>query len=195
MGVGKSLISSWCISSLVRKLSLCKPSRGEKIPNFRWVYELCHGKKVRQFHETTLLDQLSGVSATQIETEHILGVYKPEDHESYPAEEEWKHVVNATVYRNGIGDAGSKKHRRRTPTALGGNGAYYYQEYTSGDVCEHPDVTEAAIKAGEVGKGVIQRSSTVRYSCGSKLRLEELRDHPRTPPIHQSIQSTALPAR
>jgi hypothetical protein len=134
---------------------------------FRWVYELCPGQYVRQFHEVTLMDRVSGISTSQLETEHILGRYDPADHDFVPKENEWKHVVNAT----NLGGIDSAKSKNRVASANGGNGAYYFQEFTGGDVCDHEDVTEAAIKAGEVGEGGIERASTVRYSCGNQLEM------------------------
>ena len=35
----------------------------------RWVYELCPGRQVRQFHEVSLVDRISGASAVAVETE------------------------------------------------------------------------------------------------------------------------------
>jgi hypothetical protein len=132
------------------------------------MYEICPGALVRQFHETTLMDRVSGASSTAVDTEHILGKYNAEDHESYPNESEWQHVVNATVLAGGAIPS--------LPSAYGGNGAYYYQEYTGGDVCDHTDVTEAAIKAGAVGEGGVERASTVRYSCGTRMSLKVKED-------------------
>jgi hypothetical protein len=142
---------------------------------YRWVYEVCHGLHIRQFHETTMVDKATGVAKNQVETEYFLGKYNAADHETYPAESEWKHVVNAT--EDGIhGGLQPTKRRQRSKGAYGGNGAYYYQEYTAGDTCEGPDVTEAAIKAGQVREGAVERASTVRYTCGPVMEMNVKED-------------------
>jgi len=123
-----------------------------------WLYELCPGRHIRQFHEVTLLDRITGVPRAEVESEHILGVYNPMD-DLVEKEDEWQHVVNETAATTGA-SSGSR-----------GNGAYYAQEYTSGEVCDHEDVTDSAIKAGEFGEGHIERATTVRYSCGSQLGM------------------------
>jgi Glucosidase II beta subunit-like protein len=93
-----------------------------------------------------------------IEAEHLLGVYQPGAVESYPNHDEWMHVVNATTAdRRGRG---------------GGTGTYFEVEYTNGDVCDHSDVTDAAIIAGGAAAGgVIARASTVRFFCGKTYQL------------------------
>ncbi|CAJ1946433.1 unnamed protein product [Cylindrotheca closterium] len=100
-----------------------------------WLYELCPGRHVRQFHEVTLLDRITGVPRTEVETEHILGKYDSED-DFVSKDDEWKHVVNETATSTAASGSSSK-----------GNGAYYAQEYTYGEVCDHEDVTDSAIKA------------------------------------------------
>jgi hypothetical protein len=139
---------------------------------YRWVYEMCHGLHIRQFHEMMVVDKVTGLAKNQVETEYILGKYRAADHEMYPADSEWKHVVNATE-DGGLPGSGlpPAKPRRRSKGAYGGNGAYYHQEYTGGDACDDPDVTEATIKAGQVGEGAVERASSVRYSCGPALGM------------------------
>lgn len=131
---------------------------------FRWLFELCPGRHVRQFHEVTLLDRITGVPRTQIETEYILGLYDTEN-DLITKESEWKHVVNET--KTGAS--------ARSPSG-GGNGAYYSQDYIFGDVCDHVDVTDSAIKAGEFGEGGIERATTVKYSCGNQLEMNVKED-------------------
>jgi hypothetical protein len=146
-----------------------------------WVYEFCPGQNIRQFHETTLLDRITGQATSAIETEHILGQYVPEDHEGVTKENEWKNIVNATEIDFGSttsskSSINSKKGRTMTKKPGGGNGAYYFQEYTQGDVCDHEDVTDSAVKAGAFGEGHIERASTVRYSCGTYLEMSVKED-------------------
>ena len=116
----------------------------------------------------TLLDRVSGLTSTAVETEHILGRFDKESR--LPKDREWEHVVNVTALHT----ASSTKTKGRSRTVLvahGGNGAYYYQEYIGGDVCDHMDVTGSAIKAGEVGEGLIERSTTVKYGCGNHVEM------------------------
>ena len=123
-----------------------------------WTYELCHGSFIRQFHEVvgTARSKSGALSTSRlVESEHILGYYQPEIAESFPSSEEYRFVVNATDSEKG-----------------GGNGAYYELEYVGGDVCDHSDVTDAAIIAGSVGAGgKLERASTVRYYCGNDYEL------------------------
>jgi hypothetical protein len=119
------------------------------------------------------LDRITGKATTAIETEHVLGRYIAEDHEGVTKENEWKNVVNAT--ENGLETSSNSQKSRSikvgSPTSLGGNGAYYFQEYTKGDVCDDETVTDVAIKAGEFGDGGIERATTVRYSCGVAIDM------------------------
>lgn len=142
---------------------------------FRWVYELCPGEYVRQFHEVTLMDRLSGVANTEVESEHILGKYDPKTND-IPKHMEWKNVVNATEL--GIGSKNNKPISQAPweSAAHGGNGAYFFQEFTSGNVCDHEDVTDSAIKAGQIGEGGIERATTVRYSCGNQVEMNVKED-------------------
>ena len=43
--------------------------------------------------------------------------------------------------------------------------------YKRQDLCDHEDVTDSAIKAGAFGEGGIERSTTIRYSCGVKFEM------------------------
>ena len=169
---GKRLL--FCVG-LFRSAALPHVSSFSSLLSNRWVYELCPGQYIRQFHEVTLMDRISGTASTEVESEHILGKYDPQVHGTTPKHLEWKNVVNATNL--GLGGSGggsggrSNKPRARNPSAHGGNGAYYFQEYTGGNVCDHEDVTDSAIKAGQIGEGHIERATTVRYSCGNQLEM------------------------
>jgi hypothetical protein len=116
-----------------------------------WTYEYCHGRHVRQYHETIGTKKTeSGLVATAsiVEAEHILGLYDAAAAETYP-DEDWRFVVNTTSSKIGAG-----------------NGAYFELEYTGGNVCDHSDVTGAAIIAGNAGVGGVERACSVRYYCG-----------------------------
>jgi Glucosidase II beta subunit-like protein len=162
-----------------------------------WTYELCHGQKVRQYHETVTTSKTkAGIPKMikTVESEHILGLYKGTEIKS--KDEEWKNVVNVT-----------KKH-----TGTTGNGAYYEIEYTGGDVCDHADVTESAVVAGSHESDGVQRASSVRYMCGEtmeiavredstchyivEVRLPDLCDHPLfRAPVSKKQVVKCLPAR
>jgi len=131
----------------------------------RWVYELCLGEQIRQFHEVSLVDRISGVATVAVESEHILGRYTDE----ITRENEWKHIVNSTFAL----DKQSGGHRS---IAGAKDNPYFVEEYRFGDVCDHEDVTDSAIKAGEVGEGHIERSATVRYSCGTDIEMNVRED-------------------
>jgi hypothetical protein len=137
-----------------------------------WLYELCPGRHVRQFHEVNLLDSISGAPRSEVETDHILGRYNPDDN-LFTKEDEWKNVVNTTKASN---VPPSKRNPGENGGSASGNGAYYIQEYISGDICDHEDVTDSAIKAGEFGEGGIQRAATVKYSCGNQLEMSTKED-------------------
>jgi len=126
-----------------------------------WTYEFCHGGLIRQYHEEIRSTQKDGgqtVTETVVDSEHLLGKYQREESESFPNEDEWKHVVNATA---------TKDKGRKSPV-VSGNGAYFQLEYKDGDVCDHTDVTDAAVVAGGVTKNAakIARAASVRYYCG-----------------------------
>mmetsp|Transcript_19550 Transcript_19550/g.40199 ORF Transcript_19550/g.40199 Transcript_19550/m.40199 type:complete len:609 (+) Transcript_19550:101-1927(+) len=154
-----------------------------------WAYEFCPGKYARQFHEeVNVMDQISGIvggseaKKPSSVIEFFLGRYVPEDHEGATKENEWEHVVNATTVegsKKAFGESRNKNRRKSQsgPSAsAGGNGAYYYQEYTKGDLCDDVDVTDSAIKAGEFGEGGIERAITVRYSCNTDLTVSVKED-------------------
>jgi len=158
-----------------------------------WAYEFCPGEYVRQYHEeeVNLIERITGVSVSQEDTtsdvtEHILGRFIPEDHEGVTKENEWEHVVNATSsagpnsksHLKSFNQNHKKNHKSQSgpSTSAGGNGAYYFQEYSKGDICDHEDVTDSAIKAGEFGEGGIERAITVRYSCKDVLSISVKED-------------------
>eukprot|EP00535_Pseudo-nitzschia_heimii_P001924 CAMPEP_0197176478 /NCGR_PEP_ID=MMETSP1423-20130617/2394_1 /TAXON_ID=476441 /ORGANISM="Pseudo-nitzschia heimii, Strain UNC1101" /LENGTH=675 /DNA_ID=CAMNT_0042625859 /DNA_START=11 /DNA_END=2038 /DNA_ORIENTATION=+ len=165
-----------------------------------WSYEFCPGAYVRQYHEdepsvdsvtnaiTAALAAGGGGEGGQPTkkkpgvTEFYLGRYLEEDHPVVDREDDWKHVVNATTTTNAADSRGGSSSSFPSPvpssaagapsaSAAGGNGARYVQEYTGGDVCDHEDVTDSAVKAGEFGEGKIERAVTVRYSCLEHLSI------------------------
>jgi hypothetical protein len=149
-----------------------------------WTYEICPGKHVRQYHESEVPSITRTMAQkSKVETEHFLGRFDPDDHQSVTKENEWENVVNATTTKTTSGSGKSrllkvlnKEKSRITTTRAGGNGSFYSQEYTKGDVCDHEDVTDSAIKAGEFGEGGIERATTVRYSCNSELDISVKED-------------------
>jgi hypothetical protein len=128
-----------------------------------WSYMFCHKQDIRQFHETSQKRAVGGtlVASRVVDAEHILGKYD-ETAVELPDDEEWKLVVNVTHdERDGWGE---------------GSGAYYAVEYTGGDVCDHPDVTDSVIVAGLKG-GIVERSSTVQFFCGEYFDIAVNEDH------------------
>lgn len=150
-----------------------------------WTYEFCHTRHAREFHGTNVMDATTGVSRQIVEEEHMLGLYKADVHESYPDIEEPDHVINAT-HSDGedtlvMGSSKKAKAKKKkaeakkkvdsSPPEAGGNGAVFIQEYTDGLVCKDSDVAESIIKGGNVVGGGIERSTTVRFSCGKNYEL------------------------
>jgi hypothetical protein len=117
-----------------------------------WSYELCSFQDVRQYHETAVASKTKSggiVTSKKIETEHVLGRYTADRFANIPDAEEWRLVVNSTE----------------------GDWAYVEIEYTAGDICDHPDVTDSAIVAGGASAGGVARSSSIRYYCADKYAL------------------------
>lgn len=131
---------------------------------------MCHGRHVRQFHETDKFDPASGSYSKVPEDIYMLGTYSKEDLDGFPNEDEPKYVTNP---------AGEKEQQIVVTKNTGIKhdvGAYFVQEYTHGDVCDHSDVTDAAIKAGNVGEGGIERATTVRFFCGEKIEIRRVNE-------------------
>ena len=125
-----------------------------------------------------MMDRSTGVSSRVVEMQFFLGRYD-EGSSKLSKEDEYQRVINATMGQTSTGTGTSKKAtntRSGAPLAHGGNGAYFYQEYTGGDVCDDEDVADSAIKAGEVGEGLVERSTTVRFGCGSEFKLNVKED-------------------
>jgi hypothetical protein len=141
---------------------------------YRWSYEYCHRKHVRQFHEMISINVESGIASTGTEDIYMLGFYS-EELDSYPDGEEWKYLVNTTSAPSSSGKDGSLKTRSGSAGSSdsGGRGvaAYFKAEYVGGDVCDDPDVADAAIKAGSVGGGHSERACSIRYACGSTFDI------------------------
>jgi Glucosidase II beta subunit-like protein len=131
-----------------------------------WSYELCHSKNVRQYHENSLVDPLTGITSKAVEAENILGLYVVEKLETFPNEQEGTFVVNVTgnLVDEDLGLAMS----RASTTPQRGNGAYFKQEYSGGDACENNDVASAVLK--------VERATTVRFFCGPKYELTQVNE-------------------
>jgi len=149
-----------------------------------WTYEFCHTKKIRQYHANNVIDSSTGMAKQRIETEHILGVYKDSGNtvEDYPNEKEYLHVVNATGSNAADLAIGKRKkpraqnHANKKGQQPGGNGAVYEQEYKHGELCDHEDVAESVIKGGNILEGSVERSSTVRFSCGDRWEMIDIKE-------------------
>ncbi|KAL7556960.1 hypothetical protein ACA910_005306 [Epithemia clementina (nom. ined.)] len=126
-----------------------------------WTYEICHKKNIRQYHESVgARKNKNGAvyTARTVETDHNLGNYQPNVFAAIVPEDEWKFVVNATDRKGG-----AKK-------------PYFELEYIGGDVCDHSDVTDAAIVAGGSSQKGISRASSVRYQCGETYDISVSED-------------------
>ena len=135
-----------------------------------WTYNFCYQSSAYQFHESVDLDLEKGVMKTTIEAKHVLGKYDPVTSEGFPKEDEVKHIIFPQGYLNDGFETGNGRE------SMGLDSAYYVQEYTHGDICEGDDVIDSAIKGGEVGEGVIQRSSTIRFFCGVNRELVRINE-------------------
>ena len=153
-------------------------------PQKRWTYELCHTNQIRQYHAANLIDATTGLTKQSIESEHLLGVYanSGNDIDDYPNEEEPLHVINVTsssidpsIGRRSSSSENSDGNKRNTK-GPGGNGAVFIQEYMHGDVCDQEDVAESVIKGGNIIHGSVERSSTVRFSCGKMWDIIDIKE-------------------
>lgn len=137
-----------------------------------WSYEYCHRKHVRQFHESINIQMETG-KATGKEDIYMLGFYNA-DLDSYPDEEEYKYVMNTTLTPSGASSDTVKEGSKDGSLTVA---AYFTAEYTGGEVCDDSDVTDSAVKAGGVSSHVIERASSVRYSCGPSFDIYVKEDH------------------
>lgn len=107
--------------------------------------------------------------------------------DDYPNEDEHKHVVNATgvgssadlgagLRKGAAAGSSSRAQNSGSKNEPGGNGAVYIQEYKHGEVCDHEDVAESVIKGGNVVHGSVERASSVRFSCGKKWELIDIKE-------------------
>jgi hypothetical protein len=160
--------------------------------SFRWTYEFCYGRQIRQYHVNNVIDmQMRQLKAPVIETVHILGVYKGSGNTlgDYPDEDEYLHVINASrrpTFLNGENSnnnnkkkselMASQQQQQSTSSHAGGNGAIYKQEYKFGEVCDHEDVAMSVIKGGNILHGGVERSSTVRFMCGKQCELVDVKE-------------------
>lgn len=141
-----------------------------------------------------VLDVRSRLIIPQIETVHVLGIYKGSGNtfDDYPNEDERLHVTNTAGRLSSAADSdgparpstgGDKKRSKNTtgqqqPSSshAGGNGAVYKQEYKFGELCDHEDVAMSVIKGGNVLHGGVERSSTVRFMCGKRRELVDIKE-------------------
>ena len=135
----------------------------------RWVYEVCHGRHVRQYHDADKFDSATRSHSRVPESVHMLGYYSKDDLEGFPNEEEILHVTNPSSDE----DIGTSK---KNAAMKDSGGAFFEQEYTGGDLCDHSDVTDAAVVAGNVGEGGIKRATTVRYFCGEEFFITRVNE-------------------
>lgn len=139
-----------------------------------WTYNFCYQSSIYQFHESVDLDLDKGVMKTTVEAKHILGKFDPIIAEGFPNDEEVNHIV----FPEGHMRDEQNNPAKQTESFEGLDNAYFVQEYTNGDVCEGEDVIDSAIKGGALNEGIVERSTTVRYFCGTKRELLKIyEDH------------------
>jgi len=111
-----------------------------------------------------VFDASTGLTTRQMEAQYFLGYYDKETSESFDRSEEIEYVVNVT---ESLFD--SPGTRKKSQTSQRGNGAYFYQEYTEGEICDgnDPDVKD---------KGGISRATTVRFFCGLRYELSNVNE-------------------
>jgi hypothetical protein len=143
-----------------------------------WSYEYCHRKHVRQFHESISINIETGMATSGTEDVYMLGFFD-EKLDNYGDEDEWKYVANTTLSPGGgaIDAAGSSNAEGNGKEGSLTVAAYFSAEYTGGDVCDDSDVTDSAVKAGGFSSHVIERASSVRYSCGPSFDIYVKEDH------------------
>mmetsp|Transcript_2377 Transcript_2377/g.3404 ORF Transcript_2377/g.3404 Transcript_2377/m.3404 type:complete len:484 (+) Transcript_2377:122-1573(+) len=155
-----------------------------------WTYGFCHKTQIFQFHEDVSLDALTAKANTKIDSRYLLGKYDKKLSEGFPVEEEIKQMHRPYSKHNDENDdnddfdddesGDGTKTNTKTSKKNNGNAemadAYFVQEYLHGDTCEGSDVVDSAIKGGKFGDGKIERSTTVRFFCGSQkaiIRVDE----------------------
>lgn len=147
-----------------------------------WTYKFCHSRFVRQIHTRSVVDSSTGFAKQIPEVDHSLGAYLNSGNSitDYPNEEEHLHVLNASGTGHADWEIG---HRKGPITQNGGltknekqpgrnNGAMFVQEYAHGEDCDHEDVADSVVKGGNV----VERSTTVRFSCGKRLELIDIKE-------------------
>ena len=168
------------------------PTSFSSSQSFRWTYDFCYGKQIRQYHVNNVIDmQMRQLKTPVIETEHILGVYKGSGNSlgDYPDEDEYLHVINAAgTPSSSTGENSSNNNNKKselmasqqqqqsTSSHAGGNGVIYKQEYKFGEVCDHEDVAMSVIKGGNILHGGVERSSTNRSMCGKRRELVDVKE-------------------
>jgi hypothetical protein len=110
------------------------------------------------------------------DTYFILGLYN-KGLDAFPESDEWRYIVNLTSGMGLEGLRASTGSQRR-----GGNGAYFEQEYTDGEICVLKETSDHEFEA-------IERSSSVRFSCNHVFSVEVREDST----CHYIVEVTAPP--
>jgi Glucosidase II beta subunit-like protein len=122
-----------------------------------WMYEFCHGKSIKQYHEsTTSYRTESGAifTAKHNEAEHVLGKYQGSIWDAVAMENEWQHVVNVTSdeVHGTIASISSESspfaQQKEGAASLSKTMTYVEIEYSGGDVCDDETVTDSAVVGG-----------------------------------------------
>ena len=137
-----------------------------------WTFGFCHKSILHQYHEEVSLDKLTEKSSSKNESRFLLGKYDKTSSESFPVDKEQEHmylpyknkkIIDSESQIDGSIDAEITNKNDN----FGAEDPYFSQEYIHGDTCEDIEVVDSAVKGGKYGDEKIERSSTVRFFCGS----------------------------
>ena len=166
---------------------------------FRWKYEFCYENHVRQYHETTRINEATHVMMVSKESdqEHYLGYHDDLILDGFPKEKEVFFLSSSSISQPNepptqftqeqldiiekvksmkieSSSSSSDKAAMMEDEDGSASNTMYIQEYTNGEVCEHPDVTDSIMKGNLSGS--VERSTTIRYSCGSILEIQKVQE-------------------
>ena len=166
----------------------------------RWTYELCYGKHIRQYHETAKVNEGTNMFmvSKESEQEHFLGYHDPLILDEYSDKDE-PFFLSSSVTTTQPDEPSQpfnqvqldiiekvKSIKAESSSSFDTTGmimededgsttdCVFVQEYTNGEVCEHPDVTDSIMKGNLIGS--VERSTTIRYSCGSTLEIQRVQE-------------------
>jgi len=136
-----------------------------------WTYRFCHKYNIYQYHEEAVIDSITGLQKTVVDTQITLGKYDTNTLDGFPTEEEINHMY--LPKDRGFDTGNENENSNHSAETID---PYYVQEYLHGDICEGSDVVDSAIKGGKIGDGKIERSTTVRFFCGNQKAIMKVNE-------------------